>query len=109
LKLSVILAEPTLERDEEKWKPVFRSPPALNSLNQSESVVIYVRFVIFSRMLAPTGRGLPSFLPSKHHQTPLEHAKFGHRKYYAISLGSMERDVPPTDKTKELLQPLVLP
>jgi hypothetical protein len=45
-----------------------------NSLNQSESVVIYVRFVIFSRMLAPTGRGLPSFLPSKHHQTPLEHA-----------------------------------
>jgi len=38
-----------------------------------------VRFVIFLRMLAPTGRGLPSFLPSKDHQTPLEHAKFGHR------------------------------
>jgi len=27
----VILAESILERDEEKWKPVFRSPPALNS------------------------------------------------------------------------------
>ena len=79
LKLSVILAESLLEREEEKWKLVFRSPPALNSLNQSETIVIYVRFVIFSRMLAPTDRGLTSFLPSKHHQTPLEHAKFGHR------------------------------
>jgi hypothetical protein len=78
-------------------------------LNQSETIVIYVRLVIFSRMLAPTGRGLPSFLPSKHHQTPLKHAKFGHRQYNAISLRRMERDVPPTDKTKELLQPLVLP
>jgi hypothetical protein len=79
LKLSVILAESLLERDEEKWKPVFRSPPALNSLNQSETIVIYLRFVIFSRMLAPTDRGLTSFLPSKHHQTPLEYTKFGHR------------------------------
>jgi hypothetical protein len=79
LNLSVILAESLLERDEEKWKPVFRSPPPLTSLNQSKTIVIYVRFVIFSRMPTPNSRGLPSFLPSKHHQTPLEHAKIGHR------------------------------
>jgi len=42
LKLSVILAESLLEREEEKWTPVFRSPPALNSLNQSKTIVIYV-------------------------------------------------------------------